>query len=118
LPARFDSLAARFDANRPLVVSVTPADGARDVDPASPAIVVRFDRPMTGTYNVTVGPGGRARFPVVESASFDSTATTFSMRVRLEPERDYELVLGPGFRSVAGYPIRATTVRFRTGPRR
>jgi hypothetical protein len=67
---------------------------------------------------VNLGPGGRDRFPAVDRSSFDASMTTFTMRVRLQADRDYEFVLGAGFRSADGFPIRPLTVRFRTGPAR
>jgi len=122
LAPRMSEVVSLAEARAPKVVSITPAAGAAEVDPATEAIVVRFDRPMSGGYSLNPGSKGMAAFP--ESAgenalSFDSTRTVFTWRVRLQPEREYEMVLnGQGFRSANRYSLRRFTYTFRTSKAR
>lgn len=114
---------AELEARRPKVVSISPADGAEDVDPATGYIVITFDRPMsTGGYSVMLGPGGRAAFPKVIHSAFDEEGRVFTMKVELEPNRRYEFTLngesGGSFKALDGTPLQMTPVRFATGAAR
>jgi hypothetical protein len=87
------------------------------------ALVFRFDRPMQGSYSVMVeGANGRERFPEVQGVGFDESRRVFTMRVRLQPERLYDVNLnseaGGQFRSQEGVALKLYRVRFRTGPRK
>jgi hypothetical protein len=121
----FDDLAPEFaedwkkrEAARPRVVSMTPANGATDVDPGLKAIVVTFDRPMaTGGYAVV---GGGPHFPETTGrGSYDAEGRVFTLPVKLKPDWSYEFWLNRGrydsFRSAKGgvrlEPVRVT---FRT----
>src|SRR5690606_21251137 len=57
-------------ARRPKVVTMTPANGATDVDPATQAIVITFDRPMRDRSWAVVGGG--EHFPKLGSLSYDA----------------------------------------------
>lgn len=108
-----------LDARRPTVASMTPADGAKDVDPALTRIVIVFDRPMATGYSINFGPGGKATYPEVGAMRFEPDGRTFVMQVRLQPASDYEFLLtGRGFRSAEGIPLRQRLLRFRTRPAR
>ncbi|NOT10063.1 MAG: DUF4932 domain-containing protein [Gemmatimonadales bacterium] len=106
----------------PKIVSMSPAPGADEVDPATDAIVVRFDRPMGGGYSINPATKGDVAYPEdgpVRAMGFDSTRTVFTWRVQLRPERQYEMVLtGQGFRGADGRPLRRVTYTFRTSKAR
>ena len=110
--------AAEIRAKSPRIVSVVPADGARDVDPALDAIVVTFDRPMArGNLAVMIlegnFPGDRAR-----KASFDETGKVLTIPAKLKPGTEYVFGLnGEGFmamRDVDGNVLTPVVIRFRT----
>ncbi|MBK8978792.1 MAG: DUF4932 domain-containing protein [Planctomycetes bacterium] len=108
-------------ANTPHVVSTEPVDSSRDVDPATDRIVVTFDRPMRdGSWSVV---GGGPRFPeLIGEPSYDDARRVLTIRVRLAPERAYELSLNSerfqGFRSAEGVPLEPVRLTFRTGAAR
>ena len=112
----FDELAPRMSAlvarYQPRVISITPADGAQDVDPALKELVVRFSVPMSGDQ-----PNRDPRFV---AARFDRTGALLTLPVSLEPNHEYQLPLrwpdGRSFVSADGVPLAAMTVRFRTRP--
>jgi hypothetical protein len=112
------ALVAAYEARRPRVVSITPADGAVDVDPATTTFTVRFDRRMRRSYSINLGPGGRATFPDITGAAWDSTGTVFTLSVELQPGRSYEFRLnrsgGGGFVSEEGVALAERVVRFGT----
>ncbi len=126
----FDGLAPRIeermaarDAARPRLLSATPANGAREVDPATTELVFRFDRPMKRDgYSVMLGPGGREAFPEVSGASFDEPGEVFTLEVALAPDREYRFGLntsgGSAFQARDGTPLAPVEFSFRTSSRR
>jgi len=111
---------AALEAERPKVVSITPANGATDVDPDLAAIRVVFDRPMRGGSWSMVGGG--PRFPeTVGKPSYDATKTVWTVPVQLQPDWTYRFMLNSdrftAFRSSEGVPLAPVTVEFKTGKR-
>ena len=101
-------------ANAPKIVSVTPADGAKDVDPNLGEIIVCFDRPMQGRVSLT-GDGWPT---LVGAPEFDSTMTNLTIRVALKPETEYTLGFNSRshkkFASTDGIPLTPCVYTFRT----
>lgn len=101
-------------ANAPKIVSVTPADGAKDVDPNLGGIVVCFDRPMQGRVSLT----GDGWPKIVGTPEFDSTMTKLTIRVNLKPETEYTLGFNSRshkkFASSEGVPLVPCVCTFRT----
>ena len=101
-------------ANAPKIVSVTPADGAKDVDPNLGEIVVCFDRPMQGRVSLT-GDGWPT---LVGTPEFDSSMTNLTIRVALKPETEYTLGFNSRshkkFASTDGIPLTPCVYSFRT----
>ena len=110
----------RFTASlekRPKVAAMTPANGAQDVDPATAALVITFDRPMQdGMWSVV---GGGPNFPkIVGKPSYDAARKVLTVRVQLEADHTYELWLNRGrfnsFRSEDGGVLEPVHVTFKT----
>jgi hypothetical protein len=116
LDAFVDRLAA-LEEKAPKVVSLVPAAGAKDVDPATTAIVVTFDRPMRdGAWAVV---GGGPNFPkVTGKPSYDAARKVLTIPVELQPSWSYELWLNRGkfdsFQSAEGVKLRPVHVTFAT----
>ena len=104
-------------ADSPQVVSMTPANGAQDVDPGLTEITVTFDRPMqNGMWSVV---GGGPHFPeIVGEVHYDKALCVFTMPVRLKPDWSYKFWLNRGqystFRSAEGVPLSSVEVNFKT----
>lgn len=100
------------DRLQPKVVSTSVAEGARDVDPGTKQIVVRFNMAMT-----RVGPNRSSK---ISGGRFDTTGTVLTIPVTLEADRDYAIPLrwsgGQSFVSADGVPLPGATLRFRTAP--
>lgn len=109
--------AAAPEAERPEVVSMTPANGATDVDPGLGAIRVVFDRPMSdGSWSMV---GGGPNFPeIVGKPGYDEAKTVWSVRVKLQPDWSYRFMLNSdrftAFRSGEGVRLAPVTVEFKT----
>ncbi|MCH5375090.1 MAG: DUF4932 domain-containing protein, partial [Planctomycetes bacterium] len=104
-------------AARPKVVSITPANGADDVDPNIRSIRVVFDRPMAdGSWSMV---GGGTDFPeIVGKPSYDRTRTIWTVSVRLKPAWSYRFMLNSdrfrAFQSQDGVPLEPVVVTFKT----
>ncbi|SPE39287.1 exported hypothetical protein [Candidatus Sulfopaludibacter sp. SbA3] len=100
------------DRLQPKVVATSIPEGARDVDPGTKQIVIRFSMPMG-----RVGPNKSSK---ISGGRFDTTGMVFTITVTLEPERDYAIPLrwsgGQTFVSADGVPLPAVTLRFHTAP--
>ena len=102
---------------RPMVVSMTPANGAADIDPDLATIRVVFDRPMKDQSWSMVGGG--PHFPeFVGKPSYDEAKTAWTVSVKLKPDWSYRFMLNSdrfhGFRSRQGVPLEPVTVEFKT----
>ncbi len=114
LVAFFDRYGREYDkrmtaqtANRPRVTSVSPADGAAGVDPATPAITVAFDRAMKDQSWAVVG--SPAELPRMGTLKYDAAGTTLTIPVTLRPATTYTIRLNSerftDFKSADGTPL-------------
>ncbi len=116
LPAWSSALAQQ----PPAVVSLSPADGSKNVDPNTPELIVKFDRDMKkGSHSLC---GGGSTFPKLRGQPVWKDPQTLVIRVKLEPEHSYEFSLNcqsfRNFVSADGVPLEPTPWRFTTGSRR
>jgi hypothetical protein len=113
LAPHIDSLRTDFERHRPRVVSASIADGATDVDPRSDAqLVLRFDQPVVLSVNLV--QKFCCGIPEFTAVSFDASRTTLTLTMKLDGGRDYNVPLGPAFRSLDGYPMQRFMLRFHT----
>lgn len=106
--------------SRPRVSSITPQNGADDVDPETTAIVITFDRPMQDRMWSVVGGG--ETFPEVTGApSYDQARKVLTIPVALRPAWTYRFGLNSAqhnaFRSADGKILQPVDVTFTTRPR-
>jgi hypothetical protein len=116
----FDAYADKYEelaGKAPKVVSITPPDGATDVDPGLREVKVTFDRPMKDRAWAVVG-GGDDRLPTDGSPSYDKARKVLTIPVKLEPGRRYRFWLNASpymaFQSEEGVPLQSVKVTFKT----
>lgn len=101
----------------PKVVSITPANGATDVDPNLAEIQVVFDKPMEdGSWSMC---GGGPTFPPSNGkCHYDATHTTWIYPVTLQRGKTYQFGLNSpshrNFRSAQGVSLEPMGVTFTT----
>jgi hypothetical protein len=101
----------------PKVVSMTPVNGATNVDPALTEIKVVFDQPMMDrSWSMT---GGGAHFPEgAGDVSYDANRTIWIAPVKLKPDWRYEFGLNSksyrNFKSEKGVSLDPIWVTFTT----
>ena len=104
----------------PTVVKISPANGAKNVDPKTDKIVVTFSEEMAdGCWSVCRSNAGTWEdFPKCGKISYDATHTVLTIPVSLVPGKTYKLQLNNGdacaFMNKAGkslmdYPYTFTT---------
>jgi hypothetical protein len=118
---RWDAARAAMAERSPKIVSLAPADGAQDVDPALTVIVITFDRPMKDrAWGVMRRDGNMPE--LTGDVFYDDSRTVFTIPVKLEPHTDYTVGLNSenalAFQDEKGNPLVPTTFRFKTGPHR
>jgi hypothetical protein len=104
-------------AKFPKVVRITPANGAKDVDPQASELVIEFDRPMNKSGRALVGNQKiMPAFP--RQGGYDADGKTFRQPIKLEPGKTYRFSLNSmafsGFSSVEGVPMDPVEVTFTT----
>ena len=111
-----DELVAR--TQKPMLLEMTPANGATGVDPGTTELRVTFSVPMGGGFSWT---GGGPDYPVApegQGPRWTEDQRTCIRPVRLEPNRQYRLGLNSpshkNFQSVAGVPLDPVIYTFRT----
>ena len=91
-------------ADAPQVVELIPANGATDVDPNIKEMRITFDRDMrTRGWSLC---GGGPSFPNVQGQPRWKNKKTLLVKIKLEPDHDYSLMLNcssaTNFQSAAG----------------
>ncbi|OKS84789.1 hypothetical protein [Mucilaginibacter polytrichastri] len=106
-----------YEVKRPIVtgVSVWPN---KPVNPNTKEIKIDFSAVMGRSTAVDYGPGGKDTYPVTGISGFSPDKKSFTFKVDLQPDTDYDFIItGGGFRSAEGYPLVSYTVKFKTGPK-
>ena len=114
------------EAKKPKIVSVEPANGATDVDPATTEIRVTFDRQMGKGFSWCTADGYRTYPPMQEDAGppywTKDGKTCVRDKLALEPNTTYNLWFNSerfqAFRSDEGVPLEPVSYTFTTGDRR
>ena len=113
--ARYEALTAKG----PKVVSISPADGATDVDAAIVnAITISFDRPMRDR-NFALFPVPNAALPTLKGPPrFDANGSTVTLPCELKPGMTYGLQFNSpehmAFVDTEGHPLAPFVYRFTT----
>ncbi len=103
---------------KPEIVSLTPANGATDVDPGLGELRITFNVPMAGGFSWT---GGGPEFPVIplgKKPFWSPDHKTCVLPVSLKPGSSYRLGLNSpshkNFQSAGGVPLEPVSYTFKT----
>lgn len=110
-------LKADYEASRPIVESITPLqNGSTTVDPSIGEFTITFSEPMdTRSRNFQYGPKGEDTVLRIQDVlGFSEDGTSISLSIKMEPNKQYQIVVGEGFRTKAGVPLRPYLIDFRT----
>ncbi len=106
-------------ARGPKLVKLSPANGAKDVDPATTELVATFDMPMSDGMSWTgSGPNFPQQSADGKEAHWSADGLTCTLPVSLEPNHDYRLGLNSpsfkNFQSKWGVPLDDVIYEFHT----
>jgi hypothetical protein len=106
---------------KPQAVSLSPPNGAKDVDPGLREIRVTFNMPMGGGFSWTSDGGGYPKVPQGKGPHWTEDRKTCVLPVELKPGQEYRMGLNSpqhkNFQSEAGLPLEPVEYRFRTRDR-
>jgi hypothetical protein len=107
-------------AQKPVVLEMSPANGATQVDPGTTELRVTFSVPMGHGYSWT---GGGPEYPPIAEGrkpQWTEDQRTCILPVKLEPMHKYRLGLNSpshkNFQSANGVPLDPVVYTFQTGP--
>jgi bla regulator protein BlaR1 len=105
-------------AQKPVIVGLTPKNGAQDVDPNLTEIRVTFNVPMGGGFSWT---GGGEKYPTIPEGKkpfWTDDKKTCVLPVQLKPGWEYRLGLNSpshkNFQSAGGVPLDPVVLNFKT----
>ncbi|SMB99612.1 hypothetical protein SAMN00120144_3699 [Hymenobacter roseosalivarius DSM 11622] len=107
-----------FQARRPRVLRVARAENAAQfATPGLSTVTLTFSSPMDPQYhNFELGPLGAAHLMRVKKfVGFSEDCTSAAFQVELQPNRQYQLLVGEGFRSWDGRSLQPFLIDFTTG---
>lgn len=104
---------------KPVIVELSPANGATDVDPQTTELRVTFNVPMGGGFSWTGAGPDYPPAPEGQGPHWTEDQRTCIRPVRLESNHQYRLGLNSpshkNFQSAAGVPLDPVIYSFRTG---
>ena len=108
---------ADFDRNRPAVLTIKPFNNHSDlVDPKLTQIVLTFSAQMDKSYrNFEIGPSGETNLLKIKRfIGFSEDGKSASFEVELQPDKQYQIIIGSGFRSIARISLKPYLIDFKT----
>lgn len=112
------SAAVNAKVRTPKIVSLTPANGASDVDPATKSLRVKFNVPMADGMSWTGGGENFPEIPNGQRPKWSKDGLTCTLPVRLQRDHDYQLGLNSlshiNFQSKWGVPLPPVEYTFHT----
>ncbi len=105
-----------FDKNRPTVIKIKQLENNSDsVNPNIKELSFQFSEPLNG-YNTGVDFGalGKGYFPKTLDRSWSSDNKSWTMKVVLEPNKQYQFLISNNFRTEKGIPLKPYIVEFKT----
>ena len=113
------ALRSKFESQRPYIVSIEPLTKSDSIVKAEvKEMKIVFSTAMDGSgVSISRGTKGKETYPIVGVSGFSEDKTTYTLKVNLQPGKEYEFIITDlGFKSAAGYPVKQYHVRFRTAP--
>ncbi len=102
---------------RPKIVRIKEFEnGSLEVDPMLEEITIEFSQPLNG-YNTGVNYGelGEDAFPKIVDRMWSEDSKSWTMKVELEPDKKYEILITNNFRTEKDIPLVPFLIQFTTG---
>ena len=107
---------ADYESRRPTVTKLLSFEnGNQEVDPNTTEIAVTFSHEMLpGYYSTGFGEKGRDYLPEITGVRFTEDNKGAIYEVKLEPGKEYQFMVGMGFRLPNGVQLKPYEISFRT----
>lgn len=119
LPKALSQLRDEYEKKRPTVVKILEFEnGNRNVSSNVNTITVVFSEALNGVQNgLDFGPKGKEFYPKVDNASrkWGDHNRSYTFNVALEPNKNYQMMIGSNFRLSNGIRLRPYLIEFQTG---
>ncbi len=113
-----EELRATFDKKRPKVIGIKEIENKNtDVSPTTKQLTILFSKPMhRNSRGFDFGPLGEEFVLGVQNViGYSEDGKAFTFEVQLEPNRQYQSIVSPGFYDEEGIPIEPFLIDFKTG---
>lgn len=111
-------LIAEYQKKSPYIVKIEPFEnGSSTVDPTIKELRITFSKEMNPKkISIKYSEKGKDFFPLKKLLGFENNDTTFLLEMDLQPNKNYEFIIGNSFLSKDGYPLLGSnyTVHFKT----
>lgn len=114
-----EELYQEFETKRPRIIGIKPIENnGKNIDPKINQITIEFSEPMNKNFtNFNYGPLGEnnsIRIKNIVGYSDNAKSLTFEIE-DLEPNKQYQLTIGSGFRNLKNVPLKPYLINFKTG---
>lgn len=116
-PVTLKTARAMYEKNRPVVVGIKEfKNGSKTVDAGLSKISIEFSAPMDVRYrSFELGPLGIDNLlRMAGFTGFSEDGKTAGFEIKLQPGKQYQVIIGEGFRSTDAIPVRPYLIDFTT----
>lgn len=112
-----DSLFQLFENKQPTVIGITQFENnAENISSMLKEITVEFSEPLNGrNTGVEYGDLGESAFPKVLDRFWSTDGKSWTMKVELEPSKEYQILISNNFRTENDIPLKPYLIHFKTG---
>jgi hypothetical protein len=105
-----------FDKLRPTVLTIQQfKNNSTTVNPETKEITVEFSEPLNGlNTSVDFGELGAESLPKVTDRYWEPNNIAWTLRVDLEPNKHYQILISNNFRTEKGIPLKPFLIEFQT----
>jgi len=112
-----DSLNNRFENKRPSVIDIKQFDNnTENISSMLKEITITFSEPLNGhNTGVDYGELGEDAFPKVIDRVWATDSKSWTLKVELEPNKEYQFLISDNFRTDNDIPLKPYLIHFKTG---
>ena len=109
------TLEKEYESKRPFVQSVEPANH-KIISASVTEITINFSETMDKRYrSFELGPLGKEKLLQVKKfLGFSADGRSASFQIEIQPNRQYQLIVGKGFKNIKGLPLKEYLIDFKT----
>ncbi|MDX2245432.1 MAG: hypothetical protein SF052_01545 [Bacteroidia bacterium] len=112
-----EAIYTEFDQKRPIVENLKPFNNhSSNVSPETKYLEIEFSEPLNGrNTGVDFGDLGETAFPKVVERFWSEDFRTWTLKVELEANKHYQILISNNFRNNDGIPLKPYLIDFETG---